>query len=268
MRQKQKNRLLHLFCEYLKICTVEDIFTPPKMLAELLKPRPSLGKNVKFICVTVDEEHLWRLSFHFHEFLAHFEHLIPAEVVIYRTTVLVEVSPRLKATRPVPCASVFYGSVIFDKSRNPVIVIYASTGVCESKHLIPYKLRQLLSVLFHLTDDLCIIKLGKKRMSQCMRRNLVPLVDVSDVLRFVFGVIDLHPVADKGIRLAKQLGIQVERRLQPVFIEYFDKSLVLCHPVVVAEGDSFHFFVEHWLSPWVFFPFYHNRRRFSRFGIY
>jgi len=82
-------------------------------------------------------------------------------------------------------------------------------------------------------------------VGQRVNRNLVTFVDMTHILRFVLVVGDLNAVANKLVGLSKQLGIDVESGFEAVFVEYFNKPHILRYAIIVAEGEGFHFSVEH-----------------------
>ena len=55
--------------------------------------------------------------------------------------------------------------------------------------------------------------------------------------------------AKKFIFLAEQFGVDIKSRLQPVFIQYLNESLILSNRIIITESNRFHFSVEHKPSP-------------------
>jgi hypothetical protein len=78
-----------------------------------------------------------------------------------------------------------------------------------------------------------------------MYRDLVPFIKLRHLALLYFivrGLVD--KIATRRSLFLKTAGVEIERGAHPVFVEQFNKTTVLCYPVVIAERQTFFFSTE------------------------
>ena len=108
------------------------------------------------------------------------------------------------------CAAVLNAGVLPDDICHMVIVVDIAAWICHADNFKTDKIRQVQTVIFHLTDDLFIFTLGKVGVCKGVSGNLVSFVNVFDIFRVNFVVGDSLPVSNQDALAGQKFGVQIK----------------------------------------------------------